>query len=170
MQRRQSLRPNQKMARPFTISYPPTSDESLTNFVYMNPFDTGAPYVSIGKFVYRCAPHARVQPGCVSMNSVQRKQLGKTVGDVTDVADFLLPMMNFEIKLLTLEAKSTKIDCTNFANKFRSQYEGHVLTGGQKIRLGDVYVTVMNDVRGLLTMCSEVGVYKVSDCIECNEP
>ena len=167
MQRRESIRPKQKMARPFTISYPPTSDESLTNFVYMNPFDTGAPYVSIGKFVYRCAPHAYVQSGCIAMNSIQRQQLGKTVGDMTDVSDFLLPMVNFEIKLLTLEASSPT---TDFANKFRSCFEGHVLTAGQKLVLGGVHVTVKNDVRGLLTMRSEVGVYKVSDRIECNEP
>ena len=132
----------------------------------MNLDEVRAPYVSIGRFVYRCAAHPDVLCGQIAMNAVHRRENNKFAGDSVDVIDFLVPMSNFDIKSVTLKAcwlKPSPSSPSDLANKFRTEFEGHVLTKDQKLTMNYegniVYVTVVSEGRGLLTMNSEVGVH-----------
>ena len=155
------------MARVFRVQYAPNQEMALTNMVYMNPSDTTSAYVSIGKFVYRCAPHADVRPGNISLNGYQRRSMMKMVNDDVTVSEFLVPMRDFEIGTLTLQAdwlvKSTAPppDLVELANRFRTEYDGHVISKDQLFVMyfeDNVYLKVKSDVRGLLTMKTNVGI------------
>lgn len=155
------------MSRTFVIQYSPSADEALSNMVYMNPVEIGAPYVAIDRFVYRCAAHPDVASGSIALNAVHRRQLVKNVNDTIHVSDFLVPMTNFEFNLVTLKASWLKNTVaapppTNLANIFRTTFDGFVLVKDQILTLNyegnDVYIIVTSEGRGMLTMNSEVGV------------
>jgi hypothetical protein len=158
------------MARTFVISNAPSHDEAMTNFVYVNPADARTSYVTLGPggYVYRCCPHAGVDPGRIALNAVQRRHIVKFVGDPVTVEDFLIPMRDFQIKACTLHAEWLKTgpaapgDFTAIANNFRTQFSGHVLAKGQKLILkydGELLLfTVRSEVKGLVTMQTELGV------------
>lgn len=152
-----------------TVQYSPNKDDALTNMVFMNPIEVGAPYVSIGRFVYRCGAHPDVEPRHVAMNAIHRRENMKVAGDLVSVSDFLMPMRNFDIKSVTLEAEwllgsSSRVPfiMSDLANKFRTQFEGHVLAPRQSLVMDfeddKMLFTVKSDGRGLLTMQSEVGI------------
>jgi len=169
LKRRLSIRPKD-MARTFVISNAPSHDEAMTNFVYVNPSDARTAYVIIEKngYVYRCCPHADVDPGRIALNAVQRRHISKFAGDPVHVEDFMVPMRDFQIKACTLHAEWLKTgsaapgDFTAVANNFRTQFSGHVLAKGQKVILnydGELLLfTVRSAVRGLVTMQTELGV------------
>jgi hypothetical protein len=158
------------MARTFVISNAPSHDEAMTNFVYVNPADARTSYVTLGPggYVYRCCPHAGVDPGRIALNAVQRRHIVKFAGDPVTVEDFLIPMRDFQIKACTLHAEWLKTgpaapgDFTAIANNFRTQFSGHVLAKGQKLILkydGELLLfTVRSEVKGLVTMQTELGV------------
>jgi len=172
LKRRLSIRPkdSKTMARTFVICNAPSQDEAMTNFVYVNPFDARAAYVTLGEngYVYRCCPHADVESGRIALNAVQRRHIVKFAGDPVTVQDFLIPMRDFVIKACTLEAEWFKTgpaapgDFTAIANNFRTQFSGHVLAKGQKVILkydGELLLfTVRSAVKGLITMQTELGV------------
>ena len=157
------------MERILTVQYSPKHDDALSNMVFMHPDEIGAPYVSIGRFVYRCCAHPDVKPRHIAMNAVQRRENVKVAGDLVATSDFLMPMRNFDIKSVTLEAEwlmgasfRPPFIMPDLANKFRTQFEGHVLAPRQVFVMDmnddKIVFTVKSDVRGLLTMASEVGV------------
>jgi vesicle-fusing ATPase len=172
MQRRLSIRPKDSkiMARTFVIANAPSQDEALMNFVYVNPCDARAAYVTLGEngYVYRCCPHAGVDSGRIALNAVQRRHITKFAGDPVTVEDFLVPMRDFQIKACTLHTEWLKTgpsapgDLTAIANNFRNQFSGHVLAKGQKVILkygGELLLfTVRSEVKGLVTMQTELGV------------
>lgn len=172
IQRRLSIRPkdSKTMARTFVIANAPSQDEAMTNFVYVNPCDARAAYVTLGEngYVYRCCPHAGVDPGRVALNAVQRRHIVKFAGDSVTIEDFLIPMRDFQIKACTLHTEWLKTgpaapgDFTAIANNFRTQFSGHVLAKGQKVilRYDDAMLlfTVRSQVKGLVTMQTELGV------------
>jgi len=155
------------MSRTFIVQNSPSSEYALTHLVYMNPLEVGAPYVAIHRFVYRCAAHADVPQGYIAMNAVQRRENHKVAGDPIQVSDFLVPMVNFDIKSVTLKANWLEPNTNaqipnNLANRFRTEFEGYILTKGQNLTINyegnSVFITVMSDIRGILTMNSEVGI------------
>ena len=170
-QRRQSIRPKEtKMARTFEIVNMPSHDEALSNHVYVNPYDARAAYVTVGEgYVYRCCPHAAIEPGRVALNAIQRRILVKFAGDTVDLSDFLVPMRDFTIKAATVEVEWLKnidaaapMDLQGLANTFRSHHTGHVIAKGQRLILSHndkmVLCTVKSQVKGLVTMQTEIGV------------
>ena len=155
------------MSRTFLIK---TSPNGETNSVYMNPDDVGSAYASIGQFVYRCEAHTDVLPGHIAMNAIQRRQSHTSAGDLIQVSDFHVPMVNFDLKVVTLKATWLKANVTanvppptHLANAFRACFEGHVLTKGQKFTMNYddeiVYFTVESEGQGVVTMNTEVGVH-----------
>jgi hypothetical protein len=156
------------MSRTFVVQNSPNNEYALSHLVYMNPIEVGAPYTTIGRFVYRCAAHADVPRGYIAMNAIQRRDNIKVVGDPVQVEDFLIPMTGFNITTVSLKATwlMKNIDAPmppNLANKFRTDFEGYVLTKGQKLTANYedeiVYFTVTSEGRGLLTANSEVSVH-----------
>ncbi|BAT22723.1 hypothetical protein [Yellowstone lake phycodnavirus 3] len=172
LKRRLSIRPKdaKTMARTFVISNAPSHDEAMTNFVYVSPSDARGAYVTLGPggYVYRCCPHPGVDTGRIALNAVQRRHIAKFAGDPVDIEDFQIPMRDFQIKACTLHAEWLKTgpaapgDFTAIANNFRTQFSGHVLAKGQKIILkydGELLLfTVRSEVKGLVTMQTELGV------------
>ena len=172
LKRRLSIRPKDSttMTNTFVISNAPSQDEAMTNFVYVNPCDAHAAYVTIEKngYVYRCHPHAGVDPGRIALNAVQRRHIAKFAGDPVHVEDFLIPMRDFQIKACTLHAEwfkpgpSLPGDLTTIANNFRNQFSGHVLAKGQTVLLKYydhiIMFTVRSATKGLITMQTELGV------------
>lgn len=155
------------MSRTFVVQNSPSSEYALSNLVYMNPFEVGAPYVAIDRFVYRCAAHADVPRGYIAMNAVQRRENHKAAGDPIQVSDFLMPMVNFDLKFVTLKASWLKTGTNapppmNLVNRFRTEFEGFVFTKDQILTMNyedeTVLITVTSEGRGLLTMNSEVGL------------
>lgn len=158
------------MARTFVIANAPSRDEAMTNFVYVNPSDARTAYVTLGVdgYVYRCCPHAGVDIGRIALNAVQRRNIGKFAGDPVNIWDFMVPMRDFVIKACTLHAEWLKTgpavpgDFTSIANNFRTQFSGHVLSKGQKLILKYddelILFTVRSEVKGLITMQTELGV------------
>lgn len=157
------------MDRILTVQCVPKHDDAFTHMVFMPPDEVGAPYVSIGRFVYRCSAHPDVKPRHIAMNAIHRRENLKVVGDLVSVSDFLMPMRNFDIKSVTLEAEWLMGDSSrppfvmaDLANKFRTQFEGHVLAPRQVLVMDvnddKLLFTVKSGDRGLLTMQSEVGV------------
>jgi hypothetical protein len=157
------------MERVMIVQYSPKPEDALAHVAFMNPNDIGAPYVYVGRFVYRCGAHPDVSKGHIALNAAQRRENMKVAGERIFVYDFLMPMRNFDIKSVTLEAtwligSSARfpVAMTDLANKFRTQFEGHVLSPRQ-ILIMDVeddkmLFTVKSNERGLLTMQSEVGI------------
>lgn len=144
-------------------------EDAATNMVFTNPVDARAPYVAIGNFVYRCCPDPEVEPGHVAMNAFQRRSCRVFPGDDVDVQDYLIPMRDFELKAVTIEAEwlrnpgnMPRPDLSELASLFRTKFSGHVLTRNQVIcmRYIDtwIYFQVKSNVRGLLTLQTEVGV------------
>jgi len=171
MQRRLSIRPKSQMAsRNFNIVNMPSSDEALSNHVYVNPYDARAPYVTVGEsYVYRCCPHPDIETGRVALNAMQRRIINAHVGDTVALADFLIPMREFTIKAVTIEAEWADVkeegspkELAALANAFRVHHAGHVIAKGQRfiMRYDDkmALCTVKSQVKGLITMQSEIGV------------
>jgi hypothetical protein len=158
-----------KMARTFEIVNMPSHDEAMSNYVYVHPFDARAAYVTMGAFVYRCCPHAAIEPGRVALNAIQRRILVKFAGDTVALTDFLIPMRDFTVKAVTVEVEWLKntdaddpMDLQALANTFRSHHAGHVIAKGQRLILSHkgkmVSCTVKSQVKGLVTMQTEIGV------------
>lgn len=159
-----------KMARKFEIVNMPSHDEALSNYVYVNPFDARAPYVTLGEgYVYRCCPHPDIEPGRVALNAIQRRILVKFAGDTVALTDFLIPMRDFTIKAVTVEVEWLKntdgddpMDLQALANTFRSHHAGHVIAKGQRLILSHkgkmVSCVIKSQVKGLVTMQTEIGV------------
>ena len=158
------------MARTFIITNAPSQDEAMTNYVHVNPSDTRTAYVTLGAggYVYRCCPHAAVEPGHVAINAIQRRLIKKFAGDSVTIEDFQIPMRDFVIKACTLQAEWLKSgaaapgDLTSIANNFRTQFSGHVIAKGQKVLLAYdgqfILFTVRSAIQGLVTMQTELGV------------
>jgi hypothetical protein len=158
------------MARNFEIINMPSSDEAMSNYVYVNPYDARAPYVTVGDgYVYRCCPHADIEPGRVALNAIQRRILIKFVGDTVALTDFMIPMREFTIKAVTVDVewlKNTNADAPMelqaLANAFRAHHAGHIIAKGQRLIVSHngnmVLCTVKSQVKGLITMQSEIGV------------
>jgi hypothetical protein len=157
-------------ARNFIIVNMPSSDEAMSNYVYVNPYDARAPYVTVGEgYVYRCCPHPDIEPGRVALNAIQRRILVKFAGDTVALTDFLIPMRDFTIKAATVEVEWLKntdadapMDLQGLANTFRSHHAGHIIAKGQRLILSHkdkmVLCTVKSQVKGLITMQTEIGV------------
>lgn len=158
------------MTATFVISNAPSQEEAATNFVYVNPSDAQAAYVTLDKdgYVYRCCPHSSVEPGHVALNAIQRRLIKKFAGDATTLENFQVPMRDFTIKSCTLHAEWLKSgpappgDLTTIANNFRTQFSGHVFAKSQSVLLKyyDQFImfTVRSQVKGLITMQTELGV------------
>ena len=153
----------------------PSHDLATTGCIYVNPVDARAAYVTLSSvygtssFVYRCAPHPEVPCGHVALNAIQRRLANAVASDQLQITDFLVPMRDFEIRALPVQAEWLKSDAglpprdlTALANAFRAHFLGHVLTRGQKVCMdyggNAVLFTVRGEVRGLVTMSTEVHV------------
>ena len=164
-----------KKAMALTVVNMPSHDLATTGCIYVNPVDARAAYVTLSSvygtssFVYRCAPHPEVPPGHVALNAVQRRLANAVASDQLKITDFLVPMRDFEIRALPVQAEWLKSgaglpprDLTALANAFRAHFLGHVLTNGQKVCMdyggNAVLFTVRGEVRGLVTMSTEVHV------------
>jgi hypothetical protein len=145
------------------------NEDVATNMVFVNPVDARTPYVSIGKFVYRCCPDANVEEGHVAMNSLQRRSEHVFPGDDVNVVEFLIPPKDFELGALTVEGEwlsnpgnMPRLDLVQLASLFRTKFAGHVLTRNQTLcmRWAEtwIYFRVKSYVRGLVTLHTEVGV------------
>ena len=152
-----------------TVVYMPSNELATTGYIYVNPSDARAAYVSIGDFVYRCAPHPSVNPGDVALNAIQRRHAAVSAGDEIQIADFLVPMRDFDIRVLTVQGEWVKLnaapppqDLTALANAFRTHFTGQVLAKGQKVLMNydgnAMLFTIKNDVKGLVTMTTEVAM------------
>jgi len=152
-----------------TVVNMPSNDLALTGCIYVHPYDARAAYTSLGNFVYRCAPHPEVEPGHVALNAIQRRLEQVSAGEEVQIKDFLVPMREFEIRTLAVQAEWVKLgaalpprDLTALANAFRTTFTGHVLTSGQKVCMdyggNTLLFTVRGEVRGLVTMSTEIHV------------
>lgn len=150
-----------------TVVNMPSNDLALTGCIYVNPCDARASYVRLGNFVYRCSPHPEVSPGHVALNAIQRRLIQAVAGDGIQIQDFLVPMRDFDIRALPVQAEWVKSgaalpprDLTALANAFRTNFTGHVLTSGQKVCMeyagNAMLFTIRGEVRGLVTMSTEV--------------
>ena len=174
MLRRPSLRSNQlKMPKRFTVMNMPTQDMALTSYTYVHPTDAESAYVTVGEgrdaYVYRCCPHTEVPIGKIAMNAIQRRMCRVFSGDVISVENFHFTFKPYDINALTVTVEwvkasdsATPKDLTEIANTFRTQFDGHVVSKGQKVTMmyGDkmLLVTIKSDIKGLITMRTEVGV------------
>lgn len=71
------------------------------------------------------------------------------------------------LKSVTLSTSTDK-PLLDLANKFRTEFEGHFIVKDQNFVINyddeKIYVTVLSNVYGILTMNSEVGV-KNASCV-----
>ena len=144
-------------------------DDAATNMVFVNPVDSGAAYVTIGNFIYRCCPDQGVEEGHIAMSAIQRRAAGVFPGDDVDIQDFLVPMRDFSVRALTIEAEwlrnpgnMPRPDLSQLASIFRSKFTGHVLARDQILvmRYGETWIhcRVKTPTRGLVTVQTEVGL------------
>ena len=104
MQRRVSLRP--KMApTTFLIVNTPSQELAMTGYIYVHPSDARAAYVTMGDNVYRCVPHPVIEQGRVALNAIQRRLVNKFAGDLIGIEDFLIPMREFDLRSLPVQAE-----------------------------------------------------------------
>ena len=138
------------------------------NMVFTSPEDTRAAYVTIGKFVYRCCPNSDIEKGHIAMNSFQRRAANVFPGERVIVHDFLMPMVNFSISAMTVEAEwlrnpgnMPRPDLIQLASLFRTKFSGHVMTRDQCVVMQYIDTWIHFRVRtnrGLLTFYTEVGI------------
>ena len=153
----------------------PSQDLATTGCIYVHPSDARAAYAylpSLGgtsSFVYRCSPHPGVKPGHLALNAIQRRLANACVDDQLHIEDFLVPMRDFDIRTLAVQAEWVKTgaapppqDLTALANAFRTNFTGHVLATGQKVCMNydgnAVLFSIKSRVKGMVTMGTEVHV------------
>jgi hypothetical protein len=159
-----------------TSTCAPTAEMGLLNNVYVNPYDSRAPYVSIGNFVYRSIPNADVDRNHIAMNAVQRRMARAIPGVAVEVYDFIVPISrDFSIRAVTIEGqflkpsgtRSLRVLLFDLANTIRSQLLGDILTFGQSIVIkymdANILLWIKSDVRGILTSQTEIEVVWIGD-------
>jgi vesicle-fusing ATPase len=123
------------------VSNSPNQELALTNCAFLSEADLGllssgpSVYVEIGAYVLTAKPDRRVEPGCVALNSVQRRMLNVSNGDSSVVEVFTpeaadkagLAAVTLEVDyVLRQRARGGEVDSTALAGallqRFRLQY------------------------------------------------
>lgn len=123
------------------VSNSPNQELALTNCAFLSEADLGllssgpSVYVEIGAYVLTAKPDRRVEPGCVALNSVQRRMLNVSNGDASVVEVFTpeaadkagLAAVTLEVDfVLRQRARGGEVDSTALAEallqRFRLQY------------------------------------------------
>ncbi|KAL1523361.1 hypothetical protein AB1Y20_018305 [Prymnesium parvum] len=77
------------------VSSCPTQELALTNCVFLSPADhavyfdgDSSGYIELCGLIYMACPHAKVEAGCIALNSIQRRGTGVSNGDAVDAGVF----------------------------------------------------------------------------------
>jgi hypothetical protein len=139
------------------------------NMVFVNPIDAITTYVRICILVYKCCPDPEVPVGHIAMNAIQRRDACVFPGDIINVQEYLVPMRDFSLPSLTLEAEwlrnpgnIPRPDLSQLASIFRTKFTGHILNHGQCIAMQYIDTWIHFRVKtldsGLVTLRTEVGL------------
>eukprot|EP00962_Isochrysis_galbana_P042313 scaffold15774_cov94-Isochrysis_galbana.AAC.2 len=123
------------------VSNSPNQELALTNCAFLSETDLGllssgpSVYVEIGAYVLTAKADRRVEPGCVALNSLQRRMLNVSNGDASVVEVFTpeavekagLAAVTLEVDyVLRQRARGGEVDSTALAEallqRFRLQY------------------------------------------------
>ena len=77
------------MVSSLTVVNCPSQDLAITNKVFASPETVqrvGSGYVEVSGLVYKVEGHPSIAEGCLALNTVQRRNLRVSSGDVLDVA------------------------------------------------------------------------------------
>jgi hypothetical protein len=115
----------------------PCISETLagTNSLFVNPVDATTPYVQMGRNIYKCVPHPKVDRGTVCMNAIARRSLGAGVEKVT-LRDFTatnVPTINeLAVRAEPVKRGQPDVAPADLANIIRNNLDGHIVCLGQK--------------------------------------
>lgn len=132
----------------------------------MSEVDANAclPYVEIGEFVFAVQPHGEVAPGSVGLNTVQRKILRVSVGDVVKWSRYEPPSREFDCAGMTIELECNKpataaalvqtnqhrqVHADEFTTVLRRTFSSQVFSIGQKAPVdyaGETYLITINHI------------------------
>jgi vesicle-fusing ATPase len=116
------------------------------------------PFVEIGASVLSVRPDARIEPGCLALNSVQRRNAQASSGMPVEVLPFSPPAGGFEAAVATLEldfvtrrgaARAETLDAKKLEQVVKARFAGQVLSVGQKVTFefaGTNYLFAVADV------------------------
>ena len=122
------------------------------------------PYVEIGEFVFAVQPRGDVAPGSVGLNTVQRKILRVSVGDVVKWSRYEPPSREFDCAGMTIELECNKpataaalvqtnqhrqVHADEFTTVLRRTFSSQVFSIGQKAPVdyaGETYLITINHI------------------------
>jgi hypothetical protein len=148
----------------FRVTPSINTDLAETNAIYVNPNDATTPFVTMGRFIYKCIPHPDVEPGTVCMNAIARRAVYPS--EEVTLEDYLVPMTAGPTRVL-VEAAYVKRQQgpmpANLPNAVRNVLEGLVVSTGQKFTLTHencaILIQVTDvDAQGIVTMNTEVSL------------
>ena len=146
----------------------PCISETLacTNSLFVNPVEATTPYVQMGRNIYKCVPHTKVDRGTVCMNAIARRSLGPGVEKVV-LREFTATNVP-TIKELAVRAEPVKagqpdVAPADLANIIRANLDGHFDCLDQKFTFMvhgyAILVTATDcDVQGLVNATTTVNM------------
>lgn len=140
----------------------PSNDLARSNRVFVNPADIAqTSYLATvaSKFIYLVASHDAIQPSCVGLNSIQRREMRLALQDPISVTPFKwrneIPIVaqaaTFEVDQVSKNAAPMEVDAGELATQCKRHMVGNVPSVGQSFILDFFGTSLLLKTSSLVT-------------------
>mmetsp|Transcript_3360 Transcript_3360/g.5652 ORF Transcript_3360/g.5652 Transcript_3360/m.5652 type:complete len:720 (+) Transcript_3360:87-2246(+) len=173
------------MVSSLTVVNCPSQDLAITNKVFASPETVqrvGSGYVEVSGLVYKVEGHPSIAEGCLALNTVQRRNLRVSSGDVLDVAPFFLNAQDQEAESFVVDVqfftmkkgREETLDAVKLSERVKNMFKDQVFTVGQRVALSYIdtnyAITVVSVTRKLTGDDSNVGLLDSATAITFETP
>ena len=173
------------MVSSLTVVNCPSQDLAITNKVFASPETVqrvGSGYVEVSGLVYKVEGHPSIAEGCLALNTVQRRNLRVSSGDVLDVAPFFLNAQEQEAESFVVDVqfftmkkgREETLDAVKLSERVKNMFKDQVFTVGQRVALSYIdtnyAITVISVTRKLTGDDSNVGLLDSATAITFETP
>lgn len=173
------------MVSSLTVVNCPSQDLAITNKVFASPETVqrvGSGYVEVSGLVYKVEGHPSIAEGCLALNTVQRRNLRVSSGDVLDVAPFFLNAQEQEAESFVVDVqfftmkkgREETLDAVKLSERVKNMFKDQVFTVGQRVALSYIdtnyAITVVSVTRKLTGDDSNVGLLDSATAITFETP
>ena len=173
------------MVSSLTVVNCPSQDLAITNKVFASPETVqrvGSGYVEVSGLVYKVEGHPSIAEGCLALNTVQRRNLRVSSGDVLDVAPFFLNAQDQEAESFVVDVqfftmkkgREETLDAVKLSERVKNMFKDQVFTVGQRVALSYIdtnyAITVISVTRKLTGDDSNVGLLDSATAITFETP
>ena len=173
------------MVSSLTVVNCPSQDLAITNKVFASPETVqrvGSSYVEVSGLVYKVEGHPSIAEGCLALNTVQRRNLRVSSGDVLDVAPFFLNAQDQEAESFVVDVqfftmkkgREETLDAVKLSERVKNMFKDQVFTVGQRVALSYIdtnyAITVVSVTRKLTGDDSNVGLLDSATAITFETP